>query len=125
MQISDIAKIASTPEWAPPQSTPKSTLATSSPAATPATSASTAVAVTPVQNASSSAEVQNSPSLVQVTRLAGSFSSTVSGKNYSESVEESGGVYIASVPAPPGLSASGGSVESAQHNLDIKLDALA
>jgi hypothetical protein len=125
MQISGIAKIASSTEWAPAQ--PSSKLATTlSPSdATPASSAATAVAVTPVQKPASSAEVQNSPSLVQVTKLAGSYSATIAGKNYSESVEESGGVYIASVPAPPGTTASGGSAESAQHNLDIKLDALA
>jgi hypothetical protein len=48
------------------------------------------------------------------------------GKNYSGSVEESGGMYLASVPnPPPGVSASGPSVQSAEDNLNIKLDAVA
>ena len=57
--------------------------------------------------------------------VAASYSVTIAGNNYSGSVEESGGVYIASVPNPPGASASGSSVESAENNLNIKLDTLA
>jgi predicted RNase H-like HicB family nuclease len=49
----------------------------------------------------------------------------VSGKNYAGSVEEAAGVFIASVPSPPGISASGLSVQTAENNLDMKLDALA
>jgi len=124
MQISGTPKIVSPQEWAPPEPAAKSTLATSSPSATPAASVATAVAVTPVQNASSSSQVQNSTSLLQVSTIAGSYSTTVSGKNYSESVEKSGAIYIASVPAPPGFHATGDSVESAQHNLEVKLDTL-
>ena len=53
-----------------------------------------------------------------------SYSTTAGGKNYSESIEESGGTYLASVPNPPGASASGSSVQSAEDNLNIKLIAL-
>jgi len=60
----------------------------------------------------------------QVTTLAASYSATVSGKNYPGSVEETAGTYIASVPVPPGASATGSSVEAAEHNLNIILDAL-
>jgi len=62
---------------------------------------------------------------LQVTTLAATASSTVSGKSYPESIEESGGIYVASVPSPPGTSASGSSVESAENNLNMKLDTLA
>jgi predicted RNase H-like HicB family nuclease len=60
-----------------------------------------------------------------VAKLAASYSTTVAGKNYSGSVEESGGTYTASVPDVPGASASGSSVQSAENNLNIKLDILA
>jgi predicted RNase H-like HicB family nuclease len=49
----------------------------------------------------------------------------VAGKSYSGSVQESGGVYTASVPMPPGVSASGSSIESAEMNLNLILDTLA
>jgi hypothetical protein len=70
-------------------------------------------------------KTQNAASSVHVATVAASYSATVSGKNYPGSVVESGGVYIASVPNPPGASASGSSVESAESNLSIKLDAIA
>jgi hypothetical protein len=122
MQISSTAKIAPSTDWAPAQPAPKSTPAH---VTTPAVSAATAVAVTPVQKPSSSAQVQNSASLMQVATLAATYSTTVAGKSYPGSVEESGGIYIASVPSPPGITATGPSVASAERNLNIKLDALA
>jgi predicted RNase H-like HicB family nuclease len=57
--------------------------------------------------------------------IAASYSTTVGGTSYAARVEESGGVYTASVPMPPGLRASGGSIESAEINLSIVLDTLA
>lgn len=71
------------------------------------------------------ARIQNAANSVHVATVAASYSATVAGKNYPGSVEESGGIYIASVPNPPGASASGSSVESEENNLNIKLDALA
>jgi predicted RNase H-like HicB family nuclease len=59
-----------------------------------------------------------------VATLAASYSTTVGGKNYSGSVEESGGTYVASVGNLPGASASGSSVQSAENNLSIKIDEL-
>jgi hypothetical protein len=59
---------------------------------------------------------------LQVTTLAATYSTTLAGKYYPESVESSEGVYIASVPSPPGITASGSSVLSAENNLNIKLD---
>jgi hypothetical protein len=74
---------------------------------------------------SSLAQAQDSPSSSLVTTLAASYSTTVAGKSYSGSVEESDGTYLASVPNVPGASASGSSVESAENNLNVVLDTLA
>jgi hypothetical protein len=62
---------------------------------------------------------------VQVTTVAATYSTTVGGKNYPGSVVQAGDTYIASVPNPPGISASGPSVVSAENNLNMKLDTLA
>ena len=69
--------------------------------------------------------VQNSAANAEMSTIAASYSTTVGGRSYAASVEESGGVYTASVPMPPGLRASGGSIESAEINLSILLDTLA
>jgi predicted RNase H-like HicB family nuclease len=79
----------------------------------------------PAFSASSVAEIQNSSASAEVATIAATYSTTVAGKSYGASVEESGGVYTASVPMPPGLSASGASIESAELNLSIVLDTLA
>jgi hypothetical protein len=81
--------------------------------------------VAPVTDERPSAQVQNPGSVVRVSTLAATYSTTVSGKNYAGSVEEAAGVYIASVPSPPGITASGLNVQTAEDNLDMKLDALA
>jgi predicted RNase H-like HicB family nuclease len=60
-----------------------------------------------------------------MSMLAVSYSTTVAGQNYAANVEESGGVYIASVPDPPGATASGPSIQSAENNLNLVLDTLA
>jgi hypothetical protein len=51
-------------------------------------------------------------------------STTVAGKSYSESVMKLGDDYVVSVPNPPGASAVGSSVESAESQLSMKLDTL-
>jgi hypothetical protein len=66
-----------------------------------------------------------SPNTTRVSSLNASYSTTVAGKNYSLNVEESGGTYVASVPNPPAVTATGSSPQSAEDNLDIKLDTLA
>jgi hypothetical protein len=81
--------------------------------------------VAPVTTERPEAQVQNAASVVRVSTLAATYSTTVSGKNYAGSVEEAAGVFIASVPSPPGISASGLNVQTAENNLDMKLDALA
>ena len=71
------------------------------------------------------AQINGSPNSVRVSSLTASHSTTVAGKSYSLTVEESGGTYVASVPNPPGASATGSSPQVAEINLDIKLDTLA
>jgi predicted RNase H-like HicB family nuclease len=53
-----------------------------------------------------------------------SYSTTVAGKQYAGSVEETGGEYTASVSNLSGAIASGSSIESAENNLDIRIDEL-
>jgi alanine dehydrogenase len=53
-----------------------------------------------------------------VEAAATAYSTTVGGKNYSGSVQESDGVFEASIPNLPGASASGSSAELAEANLD-------
>jgi len=102
MQINDISNTATySAGWATPTQFSKTTLA------------------------SSSSSDQSEPSSVPVAKVAASYSPTVGGKNYPGSVLESGGVYVASVPDPPGASASGSTVQIAEHNLEVKLDELA
>jgi hypothetical protein len=50
---------------------------------------------------------------------------TVAGKSYSLSIEKAAGTFVASVPNPPGISATGSSAQAAEKNLDAKLDTLA
>jgi hypothetical protein len=115
MQIDSIAKIpSSTAQWPAAQLQSQST----------ASSSSTVISTSSTESPSST-EIQDSASSVQVTTLAATDSTTVAGKNYSESIEESGGIYVASVPSPPGIRASGSSIVSAENNLNIKLDTLA
>jgi hypothetical protein len=120
MEINSVSKIAMpTAVWAVTerQSDPAaSTFTTAVQQASPESSSNSSPPIARIQNAASS---------IHVATVAASYSATVAGKNYPGSVEESGGVYIASVPDPPGISASGSSVESAEYNLNIKLDALA
>lgn len=113
-----------------PQSSPVATFnssasADASPAAPLTASASSSASSKSVETSSSSARIQSSAGISDVATVEASYSITVGGKNYSGSVEESGGTYIASVPNPPGASAVGSSVQSAEENLNIKLDSLA
>lgn len=99
-------------------------LAISDPSAV-SSAADQAFAPAPANSASFSVPVRDSASNSQIATLAEAYSTTVAGKSYAASVEELGGVFTASVPMPPGLSASGDSVESAEINLSIVLDTLA
>jgi len=126
MEINSVPMIATpTADWA--ATARLSSPATSLPSATVQQTSRTPSSISspPVGASSSLANIHNAASSVHLATVAATYSATVAGKNYPGSVEESGGVYIASVPNPPGASASGSSVESAENNLAIKLDALA
>jgi predicted RNase H-like HicB family nuclease len=53
-----------------------------------------------------------------------SYSTTVAGKQYSGSVEESDGEYTASVSSLAGATASGSSVTAAENNLNNRINEL-
>ena len=116
---------SSSPHWNSPQpesrSAPDFSIAAGQQSA-PAVASSSAV---PAVAAPSSVQDQHPAANAEMATIAASYCTTVGGRNYSASVQESGGVYTASVPMPPGLRASGGSIESAELNLSIILDTLA
>jgi hypothetical protein len=74
---------------------------------------------------SSSIQIQSAASSSRAAMLSTSYSTTVAGKSYAGTVQKVGGTYVASVPLPPGASASGSSVQSAENNLQVILDTLA
>lgn len=126
MQISTISEAASSStQWNSAQSQSKSKSAAAPQFAAAQQSAPAAQLPAPAVTASSLPLIQDAVGSSQMETIAASYSTTVAGKNYSASVEESGGIYTASVPIPPGVSASGGSIESAEANLNIVLDTLA
>jgi hypothetical protein len=51
-----------------------------------------------------------------------SFSTTVAGKHYSGSVQQSDGEYVASVAGLSGASGSGSSATAAENNLTIRIN---
>jgi hypothetical protein len=119
MEINGISKISSSATlWAQAQAQSKLTVASSSTAAPQTASASLAVASDGV---SSSNQIQ---AAVPVLKPVATQSTTVAGKSYSESVIKLGDAYVVSVPNPPGATASGASVASAESKLNMKLDTL-
>jgi hypothetical protein len=125
MQVNGISENSlSTTAWAEALARSKPATSLSSTATPQTVTASSSISAAPVSPASSSGQIQESVSSVVETTHVATYSTTVGGRNYAESVDESGGVYVASVPNPPGASASGGSVQSAENNLNIKLDTL-
>jgi hypothetical protein len=126
MQIDAISKIApSATQWARASHLPKpeaSTNSTTGPGLAPASSSRSLASA---QAPPSAAQALDSASAVQVVAIKGALSTTVAGKNYSLSIEQAGATYVASVPDPPGATATGSSAQVAENNLDIKLDTLA
>ena len=120
MQISAISRTASPST----ESTPAQNLA-ASPSTALRQNTSAVQSSDSAGTASFVAQIQNSAGSTHKATIAASYSTTVGGRNYSASVQKSEGVYTASVPMPPGLSASGSSIESAEINLGIILDTLA
>ncbi|MGC9159663.1 MAG: hypothetical protein ACP5FH_11810 [Terracidiphilus sp.] len=56
--------------------------------------------------------------------LVSGYSTTVNGTQYIGSVEESGGVYTASVPNLAGATATGSSLEAAENSLSLRINEL-
>jgi hypothetical protein len=54
-----------------------------------------------------------------------SRTTTVAGKNYSASVQESNGEYVVSVPNLPDATATASTAEAAENALTLKIDILA
>jgi hypothetical protein len=52
------------------------------------------------------------------------YTTTVGGTQYTGSVEQSDGQFVATIPNLPGASATGSSLESAENNLTARIDAL-
>jgi len=143
MQISSISNVAPWTaelttnlfESKPVTSSLSTTSAHAKPAAstphTAVTDASTAVLATPskstahAKSESFTAPVQSSASISAANTLAGYYSAKLDGRSYSGNVEESDGTYTASVMTVPISVASGPSVDSAESNLTVVIDALA
>jgi hypothetical protein len=122
MQIAAIPETASSSaQWRSAQPQSKSAVPSFSdvPRNTSGSSASSSVP------AKTTPPAQDSTISSQIATIAATYSTTVAGKSYAASIEESGGIYTASVPIPPGVSASGASIESAEINLNFVLDTLA
>ena len=134
MTISGISSMPSPAAIAPVSTTQRAAVKTASPTdeASPSTTSSQA-STAPASSTAASGKVashgsgqsQSTESSAQENTLAAVYTTTVAGKSYSGSVVESDGEYEASVPNLPGASASGSSVESAENNLAVVIDALA
>jgi hypothetical protein len=74
---------------------------------------------------STAASIQSNASGSAADTLAGYYSATLHGKSYAGSVEESDGTYTASIMTVPITSATGSSMESADANLTVAIDAVA
>jgi translation initiation factor IF-2 len=104
-----------TPATPPPaaQATP------AAPAARDPSSANPTGGAAPVQPAAPQAVSEAAASLVSQI-----YSTTVGGKSYSGSVEQSGGQYVISIPNVPGASASASTAQAAENALTLKIDIL-
>jgi len=121
--ISSIAPIASgLTSVSPSNPTAASTSATSVKASSSAPTASApATAKAP---SSHSAHGGGGSASTQSDAIATDYSLTVGGKQYSGSVSETGGQYVASIPNLAGVIASGSSVQSAENNLSTRISIL-
>jgi hypothetical protein len=113
----------------PPSATATARSTTASPAkATAAAAPSTTSTPAPAAAASANA---TPPAATQALASAAAslvntvYSTTVAGKSYSGSIEQSAGQYEISIPNLPGASASGSSVQAAENALTVKIDTLA
>jgi len=94
--------------------------AASTTAATSASSTSSTSATTSGTGGHSSGGGGASSTSAQSSITA--YSTTVGGKQYSGSVQESDGEYVASVPSLSGATASGSSVAAAENSLSVRIN---
>lgn len=132
MQISSLSAILPSSTGNPPttpspaKSTATATAPSSASTASPAPSVPSAAAPAKASSAQAPAPpAAASLSSLQASLLSTVYTTTVGGKSYSGSVEQSGGQYSVSIPNLPGASASGSSVQEAENNLNVKIDTLA
>jgi len=126
MQIGNVSNIApSTLEYSGSQRPSKPATPSSAADVTQSTRATFANSTSTAEAASSLSRVQSNLLADHMEKLAASYSTTVEGKDYGGTVEESAGTYTASVPIPPGARASGSTIQAAENNLNIILDTLA
>jgi hypothetical protein len=89
------------------------------PAPRATSSAKSTTGAAPVQPAAPQAASDAAASLVSQI-----YSTTVGGKSYSGSVEQSGGQYVVSIPNVPGATASASTAQAAENALTLKIDIL-
>jgi len=104
--VQSSANTASTSAAAAPASAPPS-----QPAPRPAAHAATAPAASAAATAAALAS-------------ATAYTTTVGGTQYSGSVQQTDGEYVASIPNLPGATATGSSLQAAENNLDARIDEL-
>ena len=104
--------------------TSETSSATISPAAT-AANAATSSSSSPKSSGGSSGGGGGGGGSAAVEEMqATSFSTTVAGKHYSGSVQDTNGEYVATAAGLAGASASGSSLSSAENNLTTRIDEL-
>jgi hypothetical protein len=124
MQIGGIATVATAQNERPAATRSANSLAPSTPGtATHVALSTTSVAADAIS--SSLAPAQNPLNVLHAPPITSAYSTSVGGKSYPLSVELSEGIFVASVPNPPGATATGATPQSAEMNLDMKLDTLA
>jgi len=105
------------PQSSPPQSSPAQSAATTHTAHATGPHGGGAGAAASASPAASTASA--------VEQMIGTYSTTVSGQQYSGAVEESNGVYTVSMQNIPYATATGANEMSAENNLDSVIDELA
>jgi hypothetical protein len=119
MQIGNISSIAPiTTEHA------ASRAANSGPSTTSSTDNDASPAKASATAPSSAAPAPSGSAAAQSNPMAAAYSTSVGGKTYSGSVSETGGVYEVSVPNVPGARASASSIQTAENNLNMRIDEL-
>lgn len=134
MQLASIASTSSTPRLLNPALVARSAKSSSSaaqPAAAAPSSTSASTNSTPAAPARTSQAHSGgggggggSSAASEAETLVSGYSTTVAGKQYSGSVEQSGSTYTASVAGLTGATASGSTLTAAENALNNRIDEL-